>query len=291
MQIYIEFSPKDKNGLQTALSKLEHCICEVKKWMNDNKLKFNDSKTEFMVLSSPHNSKLHKFETCTLQVGDVTIMSSKAVRNLGSVMDNTLTMEKNVTAVIQSLYAQLRKIGKLRRFLDSASCAKLVNSLVTSRLDYNNSLLIGIPRTVLGRLQVVQNHAARLVSGTKAREHITPVLRNLHWFPVQERIKYDMLLTVFKCLKAPDSPSYLRELLQLYVPSRCLRSSEDKWILSHDSRRNTQNSYGERAFLNYGPKLWNELPYGLRQCERLHTFKKCLKTHLFNCYFNNASSA
>ena len=76
----------------------------------------------------------------------------------------------------------------------------LVNSLVTSRTDFNNSLLAGLPSTLIKRLQVVQNHAARLITRTRMRDHVTPILKALHWLPITQRVKYKILVLTHECI-------------------------------------------------------------------------------------------
>lgn len=115
-------------------------------------------------------------------------------------LDKSLVMEKQCTSVSRSCYMHIRRIGSIRPFISEDACKILVNSLVTSRLDYGNALLYGMNKQYTNKLQRVQNTAARLITRTKKYEHITPVLIQLHWLPVEYRIQYKILLYVFKCL-------------------------------------------------------------------------------------------
>ena len=108
----------------------------------------------------------------------------------------------------------MRKIGSIRSFLTNEAAAQLVHSFVTSRLDYGNSLLYGIDGASLDKLQRLQNTAARIVSLTKKYDHITPVLKQLHWLPVRLRIKFKIILLAFKALN-DLAPSYLKSLLDV----------------------------------------------------------------------------
>ena len=92
------------------------------------------------------------------------------------------------------------------------------------RLDFRNSLLHCIPDSQTSKLQRIQNSAARLVTRSSSRQHITPILRSLHWLTVNERIVFKILLLTHKCIHG-SAPAYLRELIQLYKPQRTLRSS------------------------------------------------------------------
>ena len=153
---------------------------------------------------------------------------------------------------------------------------------MTSRLDYCNGLLCGITDELLCRLQKVQNNAARVVSGSKKYDHITPVLKDLHWLPIRKRIEFKILLLTFKCMQG-CAPLYLRELLVKQANTRTLRSNTKNLLqipLTHLKR------FGDRAFCAYAPRLWNELPDNIKAADSVQNFKKQLKTLLFRKEFN-----
>ena len=159
---------------------------------------------------------------------------------------------------------------------------RLVNALVISHLDYCNSLLYGRPSNELLKLQRIQNTAARLIVGARRFDHITPILRDLHWLPIPTRLEFKILLLTYKCLRN-QGPSYLCELLKLRNPSRTLRSSMQS-LLQNSYRPNT-HYYGERAFAFAAPKLWNSIPEHIKSASSLSTFKTALKTYLFRRHF------
>ena len=147
--------------------------------------------------------------------------------------------------------------------------------------DYCNSILHGTTSKVLNKLQYVQNSAARLLTNTRSRDHITPVLRDLHWLPVKQRIHFKTLITTYKALNNL-APSYLCDLLKRHVPSRSLRSGDANLL---DVPKTKRRTWGDRAFSFAAPTLWNALPKTLRDASTLQTFKTALKTHLFNIAF------
>ena len=100
-------------------------------------------------------------ENCVLSLGNSKIKPTEKVRNLGTVFDSHMSMEPNISGVIQRGYNQLRGIGKIRRFLDHSTSARVIHGLLTSRLDFNNSLLARLPAASTKRLQTMQNHGAR----------------------------------------------------------------------------------------------------------------------------------
>lgn len=276
-QVYMVIKPISNQAALT--DNLEICLKDISNWMSSNLLKLNTDKTEVIVFSSKARSRSMKH--LKLTVGSDIIYPSPCVKNLGVFFDSSLTMEKQVSSVAKSCFYQIRNIGRVRKFLTTDACKTLVHSLVTSRLDYGNALLYGITGGLLGRLQRVQNAAARLITRTRKREHITPVLRDLHWLPVEYRIQYKLLTYVFKALKG-DSPQYLQEIVTPYNPTRTLRSSSN--ILLTGSRTNTA-TYGNRCFSSASAALWNDLPLSARKCQTLTSFKKVLKTHLFKQSF------
>ena len=236
-----------------------------------------------MVLIPKSLQNKQKISKCVLKVGSSEIDAVHSVCNLGSVFDANMCMDKNVSSVLRSAYYQLRRIGKIRSYLDRSTCARVVHSLVTSRIDYNNSLLTGLPTVLIKRLQILQNHAARLVTQTRLRQHITPVLRSLHWLPISQRIVYKILTITYKCVHECGAPVYLQELLLRPKSIRTLRSSLDVTRLVVPRCIRTD---GEKAFSIFAPKMWNQLPDSLRAIDSLVTFKKHLKTHLFGQYYN-----
>ena len=120
-----------------------------------------------------------------------------------------------------------------------------------------------------------------MLTRTRGREHITPVLKSLHWLPVRFRINFKVLLLVFRLNGL--GPPYLSDLLLPYRPSRTLRSSGTGLLTIPQVRSKT---HGEAAFSYYGPRLWNSLPENLRAAETVDVFKKRLKTHLFTLLFD-----
>jgi len=161
----------------------------------------------------------------------------------------------------------------------------LVHAFVSSRLDYCNSLLYGIGDGLLTKLQTVQNAAARVVTGTKKFDHITPVLRQLHWLPVCQRIIFKLAMITFKCLHGL-APSYLADVC---IP---VSSVVGKWQLRSANSGAlvvpcTSTTIGQRDFAVAGPATWNSLPVDLQTSSLSRdTFAKKLKTSLIGRYTN-----
>ena len=153
----------------------------------------------------------------------------------------------------------------------------LVHEFNSSKLDFCNALLYGLTKSVIDKLQYVQNCAARLVTRTRSSEHITPVLQRLHWLPVRQPFTYKILLLTYKALNGM-APRYIADLLQPYTPTRQLRSSSKNLLITSKSNR---KFYGDRSFQVAAPMLWNSLPDDIRLIQNFDVFKNKIITLLF----------
>ena len=147
---------------------------------------------------------------------------------------------------------------------------------VSSHLDCNNSLLYGLPHNLLSSLQRVQNSAAHLITGTKRREHISPILRDLRWLTVKDRILFKILLLTYKAVHG-HTPAYIRNLIS-FTTLKSLRSAGQ--LALKPGPLSKTSSYGDRAFAVAAPKLWNNIPYNIRAAASIGQFKTQLKTSL-----------
>ena len=183
-----------------------------------------------------------------------------------------MNMNDFIIRKCQSATFHLRSIYRACKYLTTDATISLIHAFVTSRLNYANSLLYGVPLAQLNRLQKIQNFAARVISKTHRFD--------LHWLPISKRIEFKILVHTFNSIHQ-TAPSHLTDVISPYTPSRTLRSSDGNLLTAKLS--NTK--YGQAAFQNAGPFLWNKLPSYIRNCDSLLDFKKHLKTHLFRISF------
>ena len=275
-QLYLSFRSCDHESIEVAKSSIEQCVLVIKKWMASNFLKLNDDKTELLVIHPKH---IEIPSLRSIAVGDEVINPSEHARNIGVMLDQNLNMEQEITTIFKSAFFHIRKV---RKYLPQHAAETVVNALVTSRLDNCNALLFGLPKNQLQKLQYVQNSAARLIMGTNKRDHIRPVLKKLHWLPIEKRNVFKILLLTFKA-RAKLAPQYIQDLINDYTPQRNLRSGS-KCLL--ETPNYNLESYGKRAFSVAAPRLWNSLPMELKTSTSIDIFKKKLKTYLFkHSYF------
>ena len=191
------------------------------------------------------------------------ITTNSSVKNLGVLLDQTLSMSSHVNTLCKNLNFQMRRISHIRNFINEPVAQKLVTSLILSRLDYCNSLLAGTTKELIYPLQKCQNNAARLILRGKKRDHVTPLLHQLHWLPVEYRIDYKIIILCFKVVNGL-APKYFQidDHFRIYEPTRALRSSSDKTKFIETTFK--YKRYGFRSFYHYSPHIWNKLPQELR---------------------------
>ena len=258
-----------------AVSSLAICTEDVLEWMNSNKLKLNTDKTEVMTVGIP--SCLSRVAERSMLLDGSNIVFQDSVKYLGVRLDQTLSMKDHISSVCCACFLELRRISTIKKFFSRDALVKLVSATVLSRLDFCNSTLIGITEAQLGRLQRVQNAAARLVLNRRKHDHATPMLKELHWLPVRARCQYKIATLAYRHFDGTLAPS-LSACLTIHNPVRNLRSSNNKLLVVPIFNL---RSAGKRSFRVVAPTTWNALPHDVRHAQTLTEFKSKLKTHLF----------
>ena len=154
-QIYLRTTP-DKH---LALSRTPKCLDDIQHWMSNNSLQLNGGKSEAILIDTPHQTKKAGVTHITIN-GHPTPLSS-LITNLGVKLDSSLSFDAHIKSICQTSFYHLRNISRLRPSLPKHAAEKLVHAFISSRLDYYNSLLAGLPAKTIQRLQYVQNSAAR----------------------------------------------------------------------------------------------------------------------------------
>ena len=259
---------------------LSDCVRDVSVWMDENMLKLNPDKTEAVLFSHelPSNADLISDLPSSISLSDAEIPFDETSLSLGFLFDSELNMKAQVASIRKKAYLQIRRISSIRPFLSEDATKKLVTACILSRLDYCNALLVDYPKSIIDSLQLVQNDAARLVFRQRRSQHVTPLLRQLHWLPIEQRLKYK-ICCIFYNIYDGTAPSYLSNRLNRYVPARALRSVTEKKF--DKAPRFTREIHGGRTLAVLADRHWNTLPRNLRASPSLESFKSNLKTYLF----------
>ena len=248
----------------------------ISQWMSSRFLKLNAGKSQLLIFSPKNICEDMLFDK--VYIGDnMFIPVSLEAINLGVKLDSQLTFAPYINMVVSQSYKQIHNIGQIKKYLSVEDLRTTVQSLIVSKLDNCNSLLYGVTEYEISRLQKLQNSCARLIYGKKKNESVSTLLKELHWLHVKPRIYFKILLFVFKSFKGM-TPVYINDCLHV--------TNYDALTLNIPK---TKTSYGDRAFQNYAPHLWNSLPLYLKTKESISSFKRHLKHYLFT-YFEEYTS-
>ena len=272
-QVYIHLSQKN---VSAAFENLNRCLDNVKEWISTSKLKLNPDKTEFIIFGSKRQRD--KLKACfPIDILGNSLCPADSVKNLSVWFDSDFSLSKHVLNVCKSCFVKLRDFRHVRRFLTHDISVFVANALVSSWLDYCNSLFRSLSKFNLHKLQCIQNSAARIVSNTSRYTSITPVLKKLHWLPVEQRTVFKTATLVYKYLHT-GFPRYFAPYLSSYSSSYRTRRSQSggnflvipKFCPSfHKSVKHFGNSFAFDA-----PTVWNALPDEIRASPSLVSFRR-----------------
>lgn len=250
---------------------IPQCLDLISNYMKKHFLKLNPSKSQVIVFHPKSCSGKIVFDQLMLSDGSFIPISSQ-VNNLGVLLDSMLTYSPHITSTVAQGYFHLRNLAGIRKYLSVDNQRTLVNSIVIAKVDNCNSLLYGISHYDSNKLQLFQNSCARFIFRKKKFEHVSGILRELHWLPSEARVYFKVLCYVFKSLHEL-APSYLSELIHISRVN----------VLLLDVPR-SRSKVGDRAFSRVGPRLWNALPKDIRLIESLDRFKSQLKHLLYSSF-------
>ena len=268
-QLYVSFSPEFQYAMLGE--KIRHVMNQIDGWMNHFFLKLNQSKTQIIVFGPESIRSKVAINGVFIENRTTCIRFQTIVKNLGILFDTNLSFSEQIKAVVGTAFASIKNIARIKTFLTSKEKCTLLTALILSKLDYCNSLYYGINCSLLKKLQVVQNSAARLVFNRRKFDHSSGLLFQLHWLPIKYRIEYKIDLLIHKTMYHA-SPEDMQNMVSLH--------STLTFNLKGDYRSISSN--GDRAFMVYSVHVWNRLPLYLKTESSLVMFKKSLKTFLFN---------
>ena len=274
------FKANDWAGELECIGRLEDCVVDLKRWMDQNRLRMNSKKTEFILFGS--SVQLAKCTMESLNVNGQIIPKVNVVRQLGVFLDWNLNFKHHIMTKCTSAMASLAKIKGIRNYLTKEAVETLVLSMAILHLDYCNGILMLVPDVDIKHMQLVQNIAAKLVLGKSKSNSSSQCLRELHWLPIKQRIQYKILCLVHKCLDC-KAPKYLQDLLVHYPYEERRRGLQCEFQQARRlvEPRTKLKNFGARSFASVGTR-WKKLPNTVKTVEDHKQFKISLKTILFN---------
>ena len=214
-----------------------------------------------------------------IKSSDISVAS--LVTNFVVRLDSNLKMTAQTSHLMSSCAYQLKLVNSIRASLDVQVEERVVNAIFTSRLDYCNSLLAGLTVQDFTRLQRLHNAAARCVLMRPLDSSAKYMLCDLHCLPVRKRVHYKLLLLTYKTLNG-SAPEYIVNQLQIYCPTRLLRSADRNLL----SVKNTCIKIGDSSFTVAASVPWNALPCHTRKARTIECFKSMIKTYLYYVYYD-----
>lgn len=242
---------------------------QITHWMNCFFLKINPDKTE-IILFLPNTLKNHPTINGTILSTGTCIRFSDVVQNLGFKLDQSLNFESHINTSVAYCFKLLKDVSSIRNVISKKDTETLVHSIITSRLDYCNSLFYNLKKSTINKLQKVQNAAARVVLQLKKHVSVRSELENLHWLRIEERIIFKLLITTFKCVNNM-APVELSALICVNNVEACTL----RYVFM-------DSVYGRRCFQYVAPRIWNQLPLAIRKINTIENFKSKIKYLLFN---------
>lgn len=205
-------APSKPDDLSRLRSRAEENIQNLQRWFSLNSLKMNSNKTGLILLGT--RNSLAKTTNFALEVSDVIIQPEKKIKMLGVFLDPTLTWEPHISHTVRRTNSVLVSLYKVRHHLSPEILKILVQTHVFPHLQYCSSIWGGAAGCHLDRLQAVVHFAARLVSGLRRYDHITPTLQSLGWPSVRGTIARRDALNVYRGLRVTDAPKTLRDMFR-----------------------------------------------------------------------------
>ena len=270
--VYIHLSQRNASA---TFEKLNRCLDGVKEWISTSKLKLN---SVCHLWSEATEGQVESMFLIDILGNPLCPVDS--VKKLGVWFDSDLSLSKHDQDVCKSCFVKLCYFRHVRWFLTHDVSVLVANALVSSRLDSCNSLFRNLSKFILCKLQCIQKSAARIVSNTSRYTSITPVLKKLHWLPVEQSIVLKTATLVYQYLHTGFS-RYFSPYLSSYSSSyntRCSQSRNNFLVIPkfypsiHKSVKQFGNSFAFDA-----PTVWNALPDEIPASPSVASFRKQLK--------------
>ena len=248
--------------LPPKFSSLTHDLGNLKQWLD----------------SRPFKSRL--------VIPNLTFMGRELIpehtaKDLGVILDNNLTYDEHITKTVSSCMSCLGQINRTKHVFDKRTLLTIINALVFSKLFYCSNVWANTSKSNISKLQGIQNFAARIATGTRKYDHITPVLKELKWLPVATQLYFRSAIMAFKCLTS-RVPEYLTSQFSKRgeISGRATRSSQMLNIPLF------KTASGQRTFYYRTVSIWNSMDSSLKTLEKVSDFKYFLKRKLIKDFID-----
>lgn len=256
-------------SLEGAIRMMNEDLDRIYNWLNLNKLKLNNDKTKWMTITRGQN--INNRTTQTVKIANEQIERVSEIKYLGIVIDENLNFDKQIGACVKKTASKVNFLCRISRNFTLDTKKIIYNSIVLPHFNYCSTIYINCSKEQIAVLQKIQNKAMRIILNCDRDTPRTFMLDALNMMSIAQRIKYNVLIFIFKIVRGM-MPNYLKEKL-IYTRN----------IHNVNTRQNTENvlrlpnyrleTTRMNLFYN-GIKLFNDLPVEIRNKETLNSFKK-----------------
>ena len=265
-KIYLAFPIQD---IETAAFKLTQDMERITAWCCINSLLVNPKKTKLLLLGTSQMLKKLSGTDFHITVLGEKIIPLQTVKDLGMALDSSLTYDKHIVDTVSKCITELCQINRVKHIFDKHTLSLIINALVFSKMYYSSSVWSNTSKKNISKLQSVQNFAARVITGIRKYDHVTPILR-------------DAVMT-FKCMKGL-APPYLCDKFEMRSKIHSVNTrNKDKLDIP---RYNSAS--GQRTFHYRAVSIWNELPNHIKDIDTLDRFKLEYKCHLLHGFLESS---
>ena len=270
-KLFLSFVTKDKVD---ALSLIAQDLKRVAEWCCANRLLINPHKTKFMLFGT--RQLVGRLNNITIPFLGNDLSPSSSCKDLGVVFDSSLSFNDHIEYLSSSLLGKLCQVNRVRHLFTKDVLLVILNSLVFSKLFYCSTVWSGTSQQNIYKLQLLQNFAARILTGKRKYDHISPTLKELGWLPIKDMLKLRDVTMVYKCLHglAPD-----------YLGSKLIKRST---IHDYNTRKKDnininlkRTSTAQRSFFDHAITSWNNLSEETKNSTSVNSFKCCARKELW----------
>lgn len=262
--------------IEDLVNRAEIALSEAKRYFQLNGLNVNENKTQGIFIGSRQLISRIPPDV-RIFFGETPIIPAQTVKNLGVHMDQYMLYDHHINSIVKKANGILLFLNRIQDNFGKTSRVIIVQSLALSIINYCGKVWGTTTGEQLDRVQKVQNFAAKVAyGGVKKYDHVTPILNDLQWLDIKNKIVFDNCIFTYKVLNHMF-PDWLFKFPSVGdLQERPTRQS------NHLVIRRTNTVIGTRAISVRGPKEWNEIPVNIRNSPSIQVFKKNLKKHIFN---------
>ena len=275
LQCYITSS---SSNINETIASANRDLSSIANWSIHHGLQINPTKSQAIIIGSRQNlSHIDKSAISALSINGSTIPFSNTVKNLGIILNSTLTWENHINSVCKRAYASLHPLHRLKHFLPRTVKERLTQTLVLSHLDYCDVVYDDCNSTLSHKLQRIQNSCIRFIFNLKRHDHVSHCIRELSWLKLNDRRSLHKTVLLHKILSS-GQPSYLASLFNFLGDTHSLNTrSNTSNILSIPAHK---SDFFSRSFSVSASRQWNSLSLELRQLRSIGIFKRKVKEFL-----------